>query len=261
MDDDHIKQLERLADGETVDVDWAPLRKTIASRIRDNVNRIPEKAQPVLHKAAPIAPALREAQGENDPLNGSDRAADEAANANSVDDTARRDFFAARSAPADPAWPTHDTVLSGDALEKELATLSQLLDELDDPPVSAQRLAELVLERKPMPHTRSKYLAALRRVLQVAAATDIMEFSAPDIPPTPSWPTEPRRGSQVPPLSPIPFLQHEEGALGVPSGPVDEVDTVEGGEHGGVADTVRPLSSATDSPKDTSSKRQRSVEP
>ena len=213
----------------------------------------------MLHAAAPLAPMLRKAAEKGgDPIAGSDAIADEAAAANSIPEAARQHFYAAQSAPADPDWPTHDTVLSGDKLESDMQFVINLLYELDSPPVARQRLAELVLERRPMPHTRSKYLAALRRVLQVGVARDVATFPGPGPQPTPSWPAEPRSSSMVPPLSPIPFLQHEEGALGLPPGPVDEVDTAsDGGEHGGVSNTVTPLSATTDSSEEDVSKRAR----
>lgn len=213
----------------------------------------------MLHAASALAPVLRGAnENGGDPIPGSDPVADEAAAQNSIADAARHDFYAAQSAPADPQWPSHDVVISGEKLERDTQTVVELLDDLDDLPVTKQRLAELVLERRPMPHTRGKYLAALRRVLQVAVASDVAAFSAPDPQPAPSWPAEPRSSSVVPPLSPIPFLQHEDGALGLPPGPVDEVDTAsDGGEHGGVSDTVTPLSAATDSHEETGPKRAR----
>lgn len=262
-----LKQLNMLADGndkEYVDAYKYRLGWTAAAdrptyphcalhQLTQNMTRMPEKAAPQLHEAAPLAPILRETTkyDDSEPNAANEQVVDEVAAKYSISDEARRDFYASREQPPDPEWPTYDTILKDKALERQLDDISKLIDELDEPPVASQRLAELVLERPPMPHTRSKYFAALRRVLQVSVGASVAQFSAPDPHPTPSWPIEPKSGTQVPPLSPIPFLKHEDGALGLPPGPVDEVDTAEnGGEHGGVSDTLRPLSAATEANED-----------
>ena len=146
-------------------------------------------------------------------------------------------------------------MLEGSSLERVCGDVCAMLDEFDEPPFTMQRLAELLIEPQAHYHTRSKYLAALSRVLAVSPVPHAP--SGPDTPGSPAFRV--RASSETTPMyAPIPFLAtptvHASGAggagaapvsegLGVPSGPIDELDSTEA--RGAVTDVVQPLSAAT----------------
>lgn len=214
-----------------------------------NVDAFDAHAAPILHRAAPLAPLLREqpeARGA---------AWDLLVTEHEIHEKDWQDFFPALAAPPNEDAPTWDTVLEGSSLERVCGDVCAMLDEFDEPPFTMQRLAELLIEPQAHYHTRSKYLAALSRVLAVSPVPHAP--SGPDTPDSPAFRV--RASSETTPMyAPIPFLAtptvHASGAggagaapvsegLGVPSGPIDELDSTEA--RGAVTDVVQPLSAAT----------------
>lgn len=215
-----------------------------------NVLAFDVHATPKLHRAAPLAPLLRE-QGE-----ARGAAWDLLVSEHELTEKDWQDFFPAQVAPPHEEAPTWDTALTGDSLQRACDSVCAMLDEFDEPPFTVQRLAELVVEPQAHYHTRSKYLAALSRVLAVSPV-------APGAPSRPTQEDSPvfrmRASSESTPMyAPIPFLAPaveragtagSAGAaavsedLGVPSGPIDELDSTEA--RGAVTDVVHPLSAAT----------------
>lgn len=247
------------------------------------------RAAPHLHRAAPLAPWLRENQGASPPPS---EAALELMM--SEHDVARPDldgFYAAHTAPPDAAWPTWDTPLDGDELERALSDVREMLAAFDDaPPVTLQRLAELLVRPTAQYHTRAKYLRALRRVLSVTSGAQPDEPADAQEGPAPEAATTTFRlrptSDAVPMYTPLPEAAggadeappSDAGAkaeaaspriesratpppapakdaadtVQVPEGRVDELDSPT--EHGSLTKDVQPLTSTT-SLHDTDKKR------
>ena len=195
-----------------------------------------------------------------------------------IDASDLHDFYPARTSP--PPSGTWDVRLDGEALAQAERSVCEALDEFDTaPPATVQRLAELVL--RPTYTTRSKYLAALERVVRVSGTLraydaaggdgDGGDGDASDAALDPPWAQSRAASAEAEPIfSPIPFLHggadapedaptqraaglaapgDAEAVYRVPEGRVDELDTAEAPEtHGGVADRVAPLSAATSVP-------------
>ncbi|WFD20278.1 hypothetical protein MCAP1_002522 [Malassezia caprae] len=231
---------------------WPDLRDALKTWIREvrgdtnglNVYAFDAHATPILHRAAPLAPLLRE-QGARG------AAWDLLVSEHELDERDWQDFFPAHVAPPNDDAPTWDTVLEGQALERACSDVCAMLDEFDEPPFTLQRLAELLVEPHEHYHTRSKYLAALARVLSVSPVAQ-----APSAPAAPDSPVFRMRASSesTPIYAPIPFLAPVAKAggagappvpegLGVPPGPIDELDSTEA--RGAVTDVVQPLSATT----------------
>lgn len=210
-----------------------------------NVKHFDAHATPSLHRAAPLAPLLREQR------DGAARGAswDLLVAEHEIQDQDLHDFFPAHTAPPKDA-SSWDVVLEGAPLDRACEDVCAMLDELDGPPFTVQRLAELLMDPQAHYHTRSKYLAALSRVLAISPIAEAAPSSvAPD---TPVF--RMRASSEVLPIySPIPFLAPSVSSagvadttpesLGVPPGPIDELDSTEA--RGVVGQEVHPLSAAT----------------
>ncbi|WFC94736.1 hypothetical protein MBRA1_001370 [Malassezia brasiliensis] len=252
---------------------WPEVRAAITAQIVENTRALPVDAAPMLHRAAPLAHLLREdAAGDASP---SVAARELLMDEHGVTAADLHDFYAARTSP--PPSGTWDVRLEGEALAQAERSVCEALDEFDAaPPATLQRLAELVL--RPTYTTRSKYLAALERVVRVSgtlhaydAADSEGEGDGSDAALDPPWASSRAASAEAEPIfSPIPFLHESDAApaepdaaptqrpaglaaLGdaeavyrVPDGRVDELDTAEAPEtHGGLADHVEPLSAAT----------------
>ena len=240
-------------------------------RLTQNTRAINTDAPPTLHRAAPLAEILREEANGGEPPSQAER--DLVADEHEIQAGDLHDFFPARRAP--PPSGTWDVRLDGEALEREEAVVFEMLDEFDTaPPTTVQRLAELVLH--PTYQSRSKYLAALQRVLSVSSTFGAYDGTAEEAEDTEggAWPlASAAQADEEPIFSPIPFLhqgaeetarddaptQSEQSATPhgdaeavyrVPDGRVDELDTADKQEaHGGVADKLEPLSAATSLPE------------
>ncbi|PKI82914.1 hypothetical protein MVES_003193 [Malassezia vespertilionis] len=265
LSEDQRAVLRAFASGNEESIDnWAELSIAIRSQITKNVHAIASRPTPVLSKAACLAPLLRkrQANGQGSSLRDaspepSDSVLELVADEHDLTQADQEDFYPAKMAPPDPAYPTWDVLLEDDALDRALESVFSMLDEFDSaPPFTLQRLAELVLEPQRHYHTRSKYLAALRRVLSVTAALGAHADIGVDDDDDDGAPREMLDVRSATILSPIPFLHkavpsYEEGRSnslsGIPHGRVDEVDTPRspGEAHGGVAGEVHPLSAAT----------------
>jgi len=233
---------------------WPELRDALKVWIREvrcdtnglNVDAFDAHVTPILHRAAPLAPLMREQGGAHG------AAWDLLVSEHELDEKDWQGFFPAHVAPPNEDAPTWDTVLEGPSLERTCGDVCAMLDEFDELPFTVQRLAELLVEPRAHYHTRSKYLAALARVLAVSPVAQ-----APSTPAAPDSPVFRVRASSesTPMYAPIPFLAPPvakaggagaapvpEG-LGVPPGPIDELDSTEA--RGAVTDVVQPLSAAT----------------
>ncbi|KAI3626734.1 hypothetical protein CBS14141_000735 [Malassezia furfur] len=242
-----------------------------------NTRALPADAAPLHHRAAPLAPLLR-ADAAADGAAPSEAARELLMDEHGIDASDLHDFYPARTSP--PPSGTWDVRLDGEALAQAERSVCEALDEFDTaPPATVQRLAELVL--RPTYTTRSKYLAALERVVRVSGTLraydaaggdrDGGDGDASDAALDPPWAQSRAASAEAEPIfSPIPFLHggadapedaptqraaglaapgDAEAVYRVPEGRVDELDTAEAPEtHGGVADRVAPLSAATSVP-------------
>lgn len=222
-----------------------------------------------MFKASPLASILREEKANSDSqehitshasANSSHSAAFELiASEHDIDEEALKDFYPAKQPPPNEDVSTWDVPLEGSHLEHELKTVFSLLDEFGEaPPFTVQRFAELVLEPQQHYHTRSKYLAALRRVLSVTVTAKLPQ-PEPEEPDSLSAALELRFHSDSQPMfSSIPFLESSNESQDAPAsisqkpnvhdspmrgGRVDELDSQE--TPGSVLNEVQPLSATT----------------
>ncbi|WFD33090.1 hypothetical protein MSPP1_004147 [Malassezia sp. CBS 17886] len=159
---------------------WPPLRDAIMRRIAQNVHSIDPAPCPILHRAAPLAPVLRElreaagdASTDSDAPRASSAAVDLLVDEYGITPQDQQDFYPAKRAPPNEDAPTWDTLLQGADLEREESRVYGMLNDFPSaPPFTIQRLAELVTDPQRYYHTRAKYLGALRRVLAVTATAN-----------------------------------------------------------------------------------------